>query len=86
MIQKKFKLHEQHKRYVMMKVGEGWKSRRNRLYNLMNGDGTIPLQQLIERVPDGVEPDQWAAFVQYRRGAEGQVHFLINYNLILSKH
>ncbi|KAI9118280.1 hypothetical protein K1719_010612 [Acacia pycnantha] len=38
----------------------------------MNGDGTIPLQQLIERVPDGVDPDQWAAFVQYRRGADGQ--------------
>ncbi|KAI9083212.1 hypothetical protein K1719_034744 [Acacia pycnantha] len=38
----------------------------------MNGDGTIPLQELIENVPDGVEPTHWASFVQYRRSADGQ--------------
>ncbi|KAI9105044.1 hypothetical protein K1719_022760 [Acacia pycnantha] len=38
----------------------------------MNGDGTIPLQELIENVPEGVEPTHWACFVQYRRSADGQ--------------
>ena len=62
-------------------MGEAWRSWRLRLYDKQNGDGTMPLQQLMENVPDGVEANDWATFVQYRRSAEGQVHFLINHSL-----
>ena len=66
-----------------MKMGEAWKSRRGRLYDQQNGDGTMPLQQLMENVPDGMDANDWAAFVQYRTSAEGQVRFLINHNLVV---
>ena len=81
MVQAKFNLRADKKRYVLMKMGEAWKSQRGRLYNQQNGDSTMPLQQLIENVPDGMDPNDWAGFVQYRRSAEGQVRFLINHSL-----
>ena len=78
MLQKKFKLRANALRYVKLKMGEAWKSRRIRLYDKQNGDGTMPLQQLMENVPDGVLANDWAAFVQYRRSAASQVHYLIS--------
>ena len=63
MIQEKFVVHDNRKRYTMIKMGDGWKNRRNHLYHIMDKEGTIPLEQLIENVPDDVPPNDWASFV-----------------------
>ena len=70
---------------MLIKMGDGWKNRKNHLYHIMDKDGMIPLQELIENMPDGVPPNDWASFVQYRRSQEGQVKCLriINFLTII---
>ena len=81
MIQGKFKVQGNAKRYALLKIGDGWKSQIGRLHTNRNEDRMIPLQQLIENVPDGVNPNNWAGFVQYKRIVKRQVCFLINHSL-----
>lgn len=65
---------EEEMRYAFMKMGEGWKSKRNRLFKKMEGDGTKTLEELIASVPDEVPfADMWERFVRYRTSDEGRV-------------
>ena len=43
-IHDKFAIHDNKKRYTLIKIGDDWKNRRNCLYHIMNKDETIPLQ------------------------------------------
>ena len=83
MIHDKFVVHNNRKRYIMIKMGDGWNSQRNRLYHIMDKDGMIPLGKLIKNVPDNIRLNDWASFVQYRRSQKGQVNFLIIINFLI---
>lgn len=61
------------KKYAFKKMNEGWKSKKNRLYSRMEGDGSKTLDELISNVPPGVRRESWENFVRYRRSAAGRV-------------
>ena len=76
-LQTKFKVRENMRRYALMKIGDGWKNKRGRLYHRVNKDGTMTLDQLMASPPDDVPQLDWANFVLYRWSPTGQVHFYL---------
>ena len=76
-LQTKFKVRENKRRYALMKIRNGWKNKKGHLYHWVNNDGTMTLDQLMASPLDGVPQFDWANFVQYRRSAAGQVHFYL---------
>ena len=62
-IQKKFTVHDNRKRYPLIKIGDGWKNQKSRLYHMANKDRMIPLEQLIMHPLDDILELDWASFV-----------------------
>lgn len=57
-----------------MKIGEGWKSKKNALYKKVEGDGTKTVDEFIASLPsEAPDTAMWERLVRYRRSTEGRV-------------
>ena len=59
------------KNYTLKKIGDGWKSKRNTLFNNRNKLGDRTEAEVAGQVPPEVDPDQWKNFVKFRFSPEG---------------
>ena len=59
------------KSYALKKIGDGWKTKRNTLFNNRNKWGGQTEAEVAGQVPPGVDPDQWKNFVKFRFSPEG---------------
>ena len=46
------------KNYTLKKIGDGWKSKRNTLFNNSNKLGDKTEEEVAGQVPPGVDPEQ----------------------------
>ena len=75
------------KRDVMFKIGKLWREYRCKLWNEFY-DPVLSRNDLIKNVPDGLNMEQWAIFVDYRLKPSTVVHtfhlIYFSLNLILN--
>ncbi|XP_029125455.1 uncharacterized protein LOC109790234, partial [Cajanus cajan] len=65
-IQAKFEVeHDLHVAYIFKSLNIKWREHRQELWQ-QRDDGTHNRDQLIAMVPEGLNKDQWASFVDYR--------------------
>ena len=60
------------KNYALKKIGDGWKSKRNTLFNNRNKLGDKTEEEVAAQIPPGVDPEQWKKFVKFRFSPEGR--------------
>ena len=60
------------KNYGLKKIGDGWKSKRNTLFNNRNKLGDKTEEEVAAQIPSGVDPEQWKKFVKFRFSPEGR--------------
>lgn len=62
------------KRYCSLSISKKWAAHRQSLWTTCN-DPAKTRDEIISNVPDGVDPVQWAHFVNYRLNPKTQVKF-----------
>ena len=68
----KFEVNADHKNYIYKSLNSKWREYRQELWKKRD-DGTRTRDQLIVMVPEEVNRDHWASFVDYRLSSKTKV-------------
>jgi hypothetical protein len=67
---------EGHKNYILASIAAKWRTAKSRLFRKFY-KWDLTLEENLRNYPRSIDPDDWAAFVQYKRKPKTMVIILI---------